>query len=248
MDEKYLRIALELAKKGAGFVSPNPMVGCVIVKNDKIIGRGYHCCFGEPHAEINAIRSVRSPLLLKGSTMYVNLEPCSHTNKKTPPCVPEIIKAGIKKVTLSMKDPNPQVNGRGISQLKSAGIRCQAGLLEKEARELNMSYIKWITKNTPYVISKWAMSIDGKIATKTGDSRWISSDEARKYTHKLRGEVDAVMVGIGTVLKDNPTLTSRIDDRQGRGCMGHQPLRVLLDPDLKVPLNANIINKDAGTI
>ncbi|MFN3966130.1 MAG: bifunctional diaminohydroxyphosphoribosylaminopyrimidine deaminase/5-amino-6-(5-phosphoribosylamino)uracil reductase RibD [Endomicrobiia bacterium] len=243
IDEKFMQIAIDLAKKGTGKVSPNPLVGCVIVKNNKIISNGYHQYFGGPHAEILALRNLPKNLSknsLSKITLYINLEPCCHYNKKTPPCVPEIIKSGIKKLVIAMKDPNPEVNGKGINQLKKSGIECKVGILQKEAEELNKFYIKWVTKKIPYVILKWAMSIDGKIATKTGDSKWISSQESRKYVYKLRSQVDAVLVGIKTVLKDNPYLTAHGE--------GRNPARIIIDPYLKIPENANVLSNEAKTI
>lgn len=242
-DEKFMKIALELAKKGKGKVSPNPFVGCVIVKNNKIISKGFHQFFGGPHAEISALKNLPENLdkkTLSKATLYINLEPCCHYNKKTPPCVPEIIKSGIKKLVIAMKDPNPEVNGKGIKELQDAGIKCRVGILKNQAEELNKFYIKWITKKLPYVIMKWAMSIDGKIATKTGNSKWISSTESRKYVYELRSEMDAVLVGIKTILKDNPYLTSH-----GHG---KNPIRVIIDPHLKISKNANVFSKDAKTI
>ncbi len=243
IDEKFMSITINLAKKGTGKVSPNPLVGCIIVKNNKIISRGYHSFFGGPHAEIIALKNIPLHInknSLSKAILYVNLEPCCHYNKKTPPCVPEIIKSGIKKVVIAMKDPNPEVNGKGIKDLKKAGINCKLGVLQKEAKELNRFYIKYITKKLPYVIMKWAMSIDGKIATKTGDSKWISSQESRDYVHKLRTQVDAILVGVNTILKDDPYLTSHNK--------GRNPIKIVIDPYLKIPKTARILSSDSRTI
>jgi len=237
IDLKYMKLALGLAANGRGRVSPNPMVGCVIVKNKKIIGSGYHGIFGGPHAEINALKSCKNAA---GATMYVNLEPCCHYNKKTSPCVPEIIKSGIKNIVIAMKDPNREVNGRGIKQLKFKGVRCKVGVLKKEAEQLNEVYVKYITKKMPFVILKMAYSLDGKTSSVTGDSKWISSEESRRRVHDLRSEVDAVLVGINTVIRDNPLLTSH-----GRG---KNPARIILDADLKIPLSSNVLNKEAKTV
>jgi len=237
MDKKYIQLCLELAKKGVGKVSPNPLVGCVIVKNNRIVGQGYHEYFGGPHAEIEALRNAGPKT--KGATLYINLEPCCHWGK-TPPCTDAIIDAGIKQVVVSMKDPNPLVNGKGIKQLKVKGVKCKVGILEEEAKELNRAYIKFVTKKMPYVILKTAMSLDGKIATRRGESKWITSTEAREYVHSLRSQVDAVLVGINTVLKDNPTLTTH--------SKGHNPLRIILDPYLSIPRNAEVLDDQAETL
>lgn len=236
-DRKYMQLCLELAKRGRGKVSPNPMVGAVIVKDEKIVGKGYHHYFGDAHAEIEALKRAKGKA--KDATMYINLESCCHWGR-TPPCVPEIVKAGIKKVVIAMKDPNSLVNGKGVRQLKVKGVRCKVGVLEKEAKELNRTYIKFITKKMPYVILKSAMSLDGKIATPTGESKWITSLQAREYVNCLRAEVGAVLVGINTVIKDNPLLTTR-----NQGC---NPLRVVVDPDLQIPLQNQVINKEAETL
>jgi len=242
-----MQICLELAKKGVGKVNPNPMVGCVIVKNDKIVGQGYHRYFGDAHAEIEALKRAEGEA--KDATMYINLEPCCHWGK-TPPCVPEIIRVGIKKVVIAMKDPNPLVNGKGIRQLKISAkggfasgeknVKLKIGVLEKEAKELNRAYIKFITKKMSYAILKSAMSLDGKIATSTGDSKWITSLQARDYARRLRKQVDAVLVGINTVTKDNPLLTTHNQSRN--------PLRVVVDPNLQIPLWSRILNKEAETL
>ncbi len=236
-DKKYIQLCLGLAGKGKGKVSPNPLVGCVIVKNNQILGQGYHHRFGAAHAEIEALNEVGGKA--RGATMYINLEPCNHWGK-TPPCVPEIVKAGIKKVVVAMKDPNPLVNGKGLRQLRMQGVKCEPGILEKEAKELNRFYIKFITKKIPYVILKSAMTLDGKIATVTGESKWITSSPARNYVHRLRSQVDALLVGKNTVIKDNPSLTAHRE--------GTNPLRVVVDPDLSIPLNSKIFNSSAPTL
>lgn len=236
-DKKYMLACLKLAKKRAGKVSPNPMVGAVIVKDGKIVGQGYHRYFGGAHAEIETLKN--AGIKAKDATMYVNLEPCVHWGK-TPPCIPEIIKAGIKKVVTAMKDPNPLVDGKGIEWLKVKGVKCRVGILEKEAKELNRFYIKFITKKMPYVILKTAMTLDGKIATSTGESKWITSKETRNYVHHLRSQVDAILVGKNTVIKDNPSLTTH-----GKG---HNPLRVVIDPDLSIPVNSKIFDSLAPTL
>ncbi|MBU2613948.1 MAG: bifunctional diaminohydroxyphosphoribosylaminopyrimidine deaminase/5-amino-6-(5-phosphoribosylamino)uracil reductase RibD [Elusimicrobia bacterium] len=237
-DTKFMQLALKLAQKGAGKVSPNPMVGCVITQGDRIISTGYHKYFGGPHAEIEALSKVKKPL--NKATMYLTLEPCSHTKKKTPPCVPVVLNSGIKRLFIAMKDPNPAVNGRGVKILQKNGIKCSTGLLESEAKELNKAYIKWVTQKLPYITLKWAMSLDGKIATEAGDSKWISSQTSRDLVHRMRGQIDSILVGIGTVLKDNPYLTTH-----GKG---RNPVRLIIDPDLRIPLNSNVLNKESKTI
>lgn len=227
-DEKFMKRALSLAEKGRGFVSPNPPVGCVIVKNGKIAASGWHRKFGFPHAEIEALKKTGAKA--KGATMYVNLEPCAHFGK-TPPCAAAIIESGIKRVVVAMKDPNPLVNGRGIKILKKSGVRVAIGCLKNEAEELNEVFIKYIVKEEPFVALKAAMSLDGKIATKTGDSKWITSDSSRKFVKNLRDKYDAVLVGIETVLKDNPRLCGS----------NTEPLRVILDSKLRIPLAAKVL-------
>jgi len=210
-DEKYIKIALDLAKKAKGMTSPNPCVGAVIVKDGKVLGKGFHKFAGGPHAEICALRQAGKEA--EGATMYVSLEPCSHFGR-TPPCTDAIIRSGIKRVVAAIKDPNPVNNGRGLRILRSCGIKTGVGLLETEARELNEDFIKYITRKMPFVAVKVAQSLDGKIATRTGDSKWISDDKARDFVHKLRSEHDAVMVGAGTVLKDDPLLTARVKAKE----------------------------------
>jgi diaminohydroxyphosphoribosylaminopyrimidine deaminase/5-amino-6-(5-phosphoribosylamino)uracil reductase len=232
--------ALALAVKGKGRTSPNPMVGAVIVKGNKVIASDYHRKAGTPHAEILALK--KAGKRAKGATLYINLEPCCHMEKKTPPCTKSIIKSGIKKVVIAMIDPNPGVSGRGIKELQKAGIETEVGIMEAEAKKLNEAFIKFITKKEPFVILKIAQSIDGKIATAKGESKWITGEKAREYVHRLRNEVDAVLIGIGTVKKDNPSLTCRI---QG----GRNPYRIIVDSHLQIPLNAKVLkHKDRKTI
>ncbi|MBM7871276.1 diaminohydroxyphosphoribosylaminopyrimidine deaminase/5-amino-6-(5-phosphoribosylamino)uracil reductase [Clostridium pascui] len=232
MNEKYMKLALELAKKGEGRVNPNPLVGAVIVKDNKIIGEGYHGYYGGPHAEINAFSSAKENV--EGSTMYVTLEPCCHYGK-TPPCVNAIIKNNIKKVIVGMLDPNPRVAGKGVEILREHGIEVITGVLEEECKNLNEIFIKYIGTKLPFVIMKYAMTLDGKIAAFTGDSKWITGEAARKEVHKLRNKVSGIMVGIGTVLQDNPSLTCRM---QG----GISPKRIIVDSNLRIPLNSSVLN------
>lgn len=238
-------IALGLARKGLGKTNPNPMVGAVIVKNGKIAGRGYHQRAGLDHAEIAAIKDAGENA--DGSTLYVNLEPCNHYGQ-TPPCADAIIRNGIKKVVASMKDPNPDVNGEGFKKLKKAGIVVKTGILEDKARKLNEIFIKYITKKMPFIIVKVAQSLDGKIATRQGDSKWISNELSRRYVHELRGQVDAVMVGAGTILKDDPLLTSRPPleaKTQNKKNTVKQPIKVIVDYKLETPVKARIFSKES---
>ena len=226
-----MKIALDLAEKGRGLVEPNPLVGAVIVKDNKVIGKGYHELYGGNHAEVNAINDAGDNCT--GATMYVTLEPCSHFGK-TPPCVESIKRAGIKKVYFAVFDPNPITAGRCAEILKGVGIEVISGILENEAIELNAPFFKLMEKKRPYVIAKWAMSLDGKIATHTGDSRWISSDESRTYVHCIRGQMDAIMVGIGTAIADDPLLTCRVSAER-------VPKRIIIDNKARLPLDSQLI-------
>jgi len=234
VDEKFMRLALRLAMKGMGKTSPNPMVGAVVVKGKTIVGRGYHHRAGEPHAEILALRQAGERA--RGATLYLNLEPCDHCGK-TPPCTRAILQAKIKRLVAGMKDPNPLVSGRGIERLRRAGVQVRVGVLEEESRELNRTFCKFITTREPFVTLKAAATLDGKVATRSGDSRWISSEASRNYVHGLRQAMDAVMVGIGTVLKDDPLLTVRLAGGKRPG----QPLRVVVDSRLRIPLNSQVV-------
>ena len=227
----YMKRAISLAKKGKGKVEPNPLVGAVIVKDGKIIAEGWHKKYGLAHAEVNAINNAKQNL--ENSCLYVNLEPCSHYGK-TPPCTDLIIQKKIKKVVLAMIDPNEKVKGQGIKKLKKTGIEIVCGVLQKEAEKLNEVFIKNITQKLPFVSLKSAMSLDGKIACENGDSQWISNEKSRAYVHKLRKKTSAVMVGINTVLKDNPRLTCRINK-------GKNPIRIIIDSQGKIPLESNIV-------
>lgn len=230
-DESYIRLAVEIAKKGMGNVSPNPLVGCVIIKNDRIIGAGYHERFGGPHAEINAINSAAENV--EGATLYVNLEPCSIFGK-TPPCVDRLIECKIKRVVIGTMDMNPLVSGNGIKKLKAAGIEVKVGVLEKECIDLNKFFFKYITRKIPFVTLKAACTLDGKIADSFGDSKWISSTASRRYVHYLRSKYDAVLIGTGTALRDNPSLTVRLTE-------GRNPKRIILDSGLKLNVNQNLL-------
>ena len=234
-DVEFMRAALRLAARGRGKVEPNPMVGAVIVRGRKIIGAGRHKRYGGPHAEVNAVRDAGGKVA--GSTVYVTLEPCAHVGK-TPPCTDLLIKHKVRRVVVACRDVFPRTAGAGIRKLRRAGIDVEVGLLRDEARELNAPYLKLIETGMPYVIAKWAMTLDGKIATRTGDSKWISSERARRFAHKVRGRVDAVLVGIGTVLADDPELTCRLT-------RGRNPRRVVLDTTARLPLTSRLV-KTAG--
>lgn len=239
-DTKYMHLALQLAEKGCGFVSPNPMVGAVLVKNGRIIGQGYHEKYGGYHAERNAIEScTESPI---GSTLYVTLEPCCHIGKN-PPCTDAILKYGIHKVVIGSRDPNPVVAGKGIDLLRKGGIKVVEGVLKPECDRLNEVFFHYIQTGNPFVVMKYAMTMDGKIAAYTGKSKWITGETARQRVHQDRHRYSAVMVGIGTVLADDPLLTCRIEN-------GRNPIRIICDTHLRTPLDSKIVTtaKDVPTI
>ncbi|MGA2331333.1 MAG: bifunctional diaminohydroxyphosphoribosylaminopyrimidine deaminase/5-amino-6-(5-phosphoribosylamino)uracil reductase RibD [Syntrophales bacterium] len=230
-DEFYMKRALRLARRGEAWVSPNPMVGAVIVKKGRIIGEGYHQKFGGNHAEINAINDVTEPI--KGATIYINLEPCTHYGK-TPPCIESIIAAKPARVIIGTPDANPVVTGKGIEALKRHGIKTTVGILEESCKELNEKFFKFMRTGIPFVTLKFAQSIDGRIATASGHSRWISSEQSLKFAHALRSHHDAVLVGSGTLSKDDPELTVRL-------VRGRNPLRVVVDSHLRISPDARIL-------
>jgi diaminohydroxyphosphoribosylaminopyrimidine deaminase/5-amino-6-(5-phosphoribosylamino)uracil reductase len=229
---KHMKRALALARKGIGKTSPNPAVGCVIVKNGVVIGEGWHKKAGGPHAEIMALEMAGEAA--RGADVYVTLEPCCHTGK-TPPCSKALIKAGVKRVTAGMKDPNPKVSGGGLAELKKAGIETFCGMLEEACRAINQPFIKQVTTGLPFVTYKCAMTLDGNIATITGESRWISCEESRKHVHRMRARMDAVMVGVDTVIADNPQLTVR-------HVRGRNPLRIIVDTRLRTPESVIVLS------
>jgi diaminohydroxyphosphoribosylaminopyrimidine deaminase/5-amino-6-(5-phosphoribosylamino)uracil reductase len=235
----YMKRALRLAARARGFTSPNPMVGAVIVKRGKIIAEAFHMKAGTPHAEALAIE--KAGAAANDATLYVNLEPCCHTEKRTPPCTAAITAAGIAKVVVAMQDPNPKVDGKGLGTLRSAGIQVESGTCEEEAKKLNEAYSKYITTGHPFVTLKIAMTLDGKIATPEGQSKWITGDRARSIVHRTRGAVDAIMTAIGTVKADNPRLTAR---RKG----GRSPVRIVIDPNLEIPFDSHILKTPPETI
>lgn len=229
--EEYMKLALELAEKGAGYVSPNPMVGAVIVKDGRIIGRGYHQRYGEAHAEVNALRScTESP---EGADLYVTLEPCCHYGK-TPPCTEAIIENRIANVFIGTLDINPQVAGKSVDILRQHGIGVKTGILEAECKRLIKVFRKFMSERTPFVLMKYAMTMDGKIATYAHNSQWISGEESRKKVHETRHAFSAIMVGVNTVIRDNPMLTCRIEN-------GINPLRVICDTNLRTPLDSRVV-------
>ena len=232
--ERYMKRALELAKKGDGYVNPNPQVGAVVVKNDEIVGEGYHREFGGPHAEVNAIKAAGQNA--KGADLYVNLEPCVHFGK-TPPCVDKIIDSKLKRVFIAMKDPNEKVNGKGVRKLKRSGIDVEVGVCKEAALNLNEIYIHYVKTKRPFVGLKLGMSMDGKIATKTGHSKWITGEVSRKRVHELRSKFSSIGVGVNTALKDDPRLTVRL-------VKGKNPVRFVLDSRGKVQVSAKLLQEN----
>ena len=243
-DEIYMQRCIDIAKRGIRAVAPNPMVGCVLVVEDKIIGEGYHERYGEAHAEVNAINNVSNQNLLKNATLYVSLEPCSHTGK-TPPCCDLLIQKGIKKVIVGTKDPNPLVGGKGIEKLKNSGIEVSEGILKDQCLELNKRFFTFHEKQRPYVILKWAQTLDGFLdqIRKDGEQKinWISEPETKTLVHKWRSEEQSILVGRNTITNDNPSLTVR-------DYGGMNPIRLVIDSQLQISGNLNIYSKDAPTI
>ncbi|RJX29330.1 MAG: bifunctional diaminohydroxyphosphoribosylaminopyrimidine deaminase/5-amino-6-(5-phosphoribosylamino)uracil reductase RibD [Dethiobacter sp.] len=232
-DERYMWMALDLARQGWGKTNPNPMVGAVVVKGGEVVGTGFHKKAGDRHAEIIALQEAGEKA--RAATLYTNLEPCCH-HGRTPPCTDAIIRSGIRKVVISTIDPNPLVSGRGVRKLQEAGIKVKIGVLEDKARRLNEVFFKYITTKKPFVVVKAAMTLDGKIATSTGKSRWISGEKSRKFVHRLRSMSDGIMVGINTVLQDDPQLTARLDVGKGPN-----PVRVIVDSKGRLPLDSRIV-------
>jgi diaminohydroxyphosphoribosylaminopyrimidine deaminase/5-amino-6-(5-phosphoribosylamino)uracil reductase len=228
-----MKMALELARRGIGFTAPNPLVGAIIVKDGKVIGQGYHQEYGQSHAEVNAIASASE--CVSDATLYVTLEPCSHVGK-TPPCSDLVIDKKIKRVVIGMVDPNPLVAGKGIERLRNKGILVVTGVLEEEIRQLNEAFIKYIVTKEPFVVMKSAMSLDGKTATATGESQWISGEAARKRVHELRHELSGIMVGVDTIIKDDPQLTARIPNSKN-------PIRIVVDSQLRIPLTSIVLSQ-----
>ena len=237
-DQTFMQLAIDLAKKGEGSVEPNPMVGCVIVHDDKVIGSGFHQAYGQAHAEINAIQSLTPDCnlrsILANATVYVTLEPCSH-HGKTGPCTDALIEAGVARVVVACLDPNPLVAGTGIKRLETADIKVTTGILEDQSKQVLAPYLKGMKKQKPWMIAKWAMTLDGKIATQTGDSKWISNAQSRMVVHQLRNRVDAIMVGIGTAIADDPMLNARLENANDASTTQQKPaLRVIVDSQARL--------------
>jgi diaminohydroxyphosphoribosylaminopyrimidine deaminase/5-amino-6-(5-phosphoribosylamino)uracil reductase len=241
-DEQFMKKALRLASLGAGMTSPNPLVGAVIVKEGVVVGKGYHQRLGGPHAEVNAIKDAGSAAC--GAALYVTLEPCNH-HGLTPPCTKAVIDAGISRVVFGMRDPNPDVAGGGGENLTGAGIEVKAGVLERECRRINQPFIKYVTTGLPYVTLKAAATMDGLIAASSGDSKWITGEMSRQFGHRLRSFSDAILVGIGTVMADDPLLTVRL--RGGK--VRRRPVRIVLDGELQIPLDSQLVRSaSAGQV
>ena len=240
-DEKYMQLALDLAASARGNTNPNPLVGAVIVKDGIIVGTGLHRKAGEPHAEVHAFRMAGEHA--KGATLYVTLEPCSHYGK-TPPCANLVKESEVKRVVVAMQDPNPAVAGRGIQLLRNAGIEVAVGVLVEQAQRLNERFIHNMLTKRPFIISKYAMTLDGKIATHTGHSKWVTGEAARQDVHHIRHQVDGILVGAGTVIADNPSLTTRLPEGYGKN-----PVRIIMDSTLRIPAHAHVLDvKEADTI
>lgn len=238
-DEKYMRLAMQLAGNAIGRTSPNPLVGAVIVKDNRVVGCGWHRKAGTPHAEVHALNQAGE--LAQGADVYVTLEPCAHYGK-TPPCAKALVEAKVKNVYGGLLDVNPKVAGKGFKILEDAGIHVEYGFLQDELRKQNEVFFKWIEHKKPFVVLKAAMTLDGKIATATGQSKWITNETSRAYGYKLRDIYDGIMVGINTVIEDNPMLTARVDG-------GKNPIRIVVDSSLRIDINANVVqDKSAKTI
>jgi diaminohydroxyphosphoribosylaminopyrimidine deaminase/5-amino-6-(5-phosphoribosylamino)uracil reductase len=234
-DRHFMDMALELAAKGEGFTSPNPMVGAVVVNDGQVVGRGYHKMAGGAHAEVNALSDAGD--LAKGATLYVTLEPCNHTGR-TPPCTHKILELGVERVVAAMKDPNKKVSGGGAEFLEQNGVQVTTGVCEAQANKLNEAFTKYVSTGRPFVMAKCAATLDGRIATRTGDSRWVTGEAARRFVHQLRHRVDAIMVGINTIRNDDPSLTTRLPGLQGR-----DPVRVILDTHLSISPDARVLRQ-----
>ncbi len=233
----YMKMALALAEKGRGFTSPNPMVGAVVVKDGRVVGKGWHQMAGGPHAEVHAINDAGTAA--RDAVIYVTLEPCNHFGR-TPPCTHKILEAGIRHVVVAMEDPNPGVSGGGMQFLESSGIQVTCGICEDEARRLNESFVKFVRTRRPFVVLKCAATLDGRIASRTGDSKWVTNDKSRRFVHQIRHAVDGIMVGIGTVNSDNPSLTTRLEHMEG-----HDPVRIVLDTHLSIDEDARLFQLDS---
>ncbi|MTI84573.1 MAG: bifunctional diaminohydroxyphosphoribosylaminopyrimidine deaminase/5-amino-6-(5-phosphoribosylamino)uracil reductase RibD [Firmicutes bacterium] len=237
MDMYYMEMALQLASRASGRTSPNPMVGAVLVRDGEVVGQGFHARAGAPHAEIMALKDAGDKA--KKATLYVTLEPCCHFGR-TGPCTEAVIAAGVKRVVVATTDPNPLVAGKGINRLREAGLEVLSGIMEEESLHLNEVFNKYITTKLPFVVAKAAMSLDGKIATRTGDSQWITGNESLEQAHRLRDRYDSILVGIGTVLSDNPSLTTRLPGKEGR-----DPVRIILDSYARTPPQCKMLTQNS---
>ena len=237
-DRRFMWRALELARRGKAYVAPNPMVGCVITKDNTVIGEGHHEKYGQPHAEVNALKAAGSTAI--GATMYVSLEPCceDYEGKQTPPCAPQVIASGIKRVVVATEDPHPNVRGKGIAMLRAAGIDVILGECGQEATELNAAFFSLVQRKRPLVTAKWGMTMDGKIATRSGDARWITNEQSRHEVHVDRASAGAIIIGVNTAIQDDPQLSAR-------GVEGRQPLRVVIDINLKLNLDSKLVTTAA---
>ncbi len=238
--EKFMKAALALARKGLGKTSPNPAVGAVIVRRNQIVAAGYHRKAGEAHAEVEALKQLGGKAR-QGDTLYVTLEPCSHYGR-TPPCTQAILEKGVRKVVVGMRDPNPRVTGGGCDYLSGHGVEVVTGVLEEECRHLNEWFVTYVTKGRPFVIAKTALTLDGWTATSTGHSRWVTNERSREWVHRLRHQVDGILVGIGTVMADDPLLTTRL--KRGKG---KDPVRIIVDTHLRIPVNAQVLAHGYGS-
>lgn len=238
LDEEMMAQAIAIARNAEGRTSPNPLVGAVIVKNGRVVATGWHRKAGTPHAEVHALNMAGE--LARGATAYVSLEPCAHYGR-TGPCAKALVEAGVSRVVVAMEDPNPKVAGKGIAILREAGIEVQVGVLEQEARELNEVFLKWITTGKPFVALKTAMSLDGKIATAAGESQWITNEVSRHFTHRLRDVYDGILVGINTALKDDPSLTTRLPEYEGKN-----PVRIVVDSQCRLPVTSRLVQDGAA--
>jgi diaminohydroxyphosphoribosylaminopyrimidine deaminase/5-amino-6-(5-phosphoribosylamino)uracil reductase len=240
IDERFMKKVIRLARRGLGSTSPNPVVGALIVKDDQIISSGYHKRAGAPHAEIVALSKAGERT--RGSSLYVNMEPCNHYGR-TPPCTGAILESGVRKIVVGMPDPNPHVTGGGCEFLRSKGVEVKCGVLEEECTRLNEAYVKYVTKGKPFVILKGALTLDGWIATQTGNSKWITGEKSRKFVHTLRKRVDAIMVGVETIIADNPLLTPYLARRSDRA-----PVKVIADTNLRIPLHSRVFNSSKSAL
>jgi len=238
--EKFMRAALGFARKGVGKTSPNPAVGAVIVRKGQVVAAGFHRKAGAPHAEVEALNRLGGKAK-PGDTLYVTLEPCNHFGR-TPPCTQTILEKGVRKVVVGMKDPNPQVTGGGCEVLSAQGVEVVTGILEEECRRLNEWFVTYVTKGRPFVIAKTAMTLDGWTATSKGHSKWVTNERSREWVHRLRNQVDGILVGVGTVMADDPLLTTRLGKGRGR-----DPVRIIVDTNLRIPVNARVLGHAKGS-